>query len=116
MLTAFAINFPIALLTLGDASTAAIIAAISSVVNGLMLLHNRKIQGEIKDDVKALHTDTGERDRQIEELRSLSIERMRHILALERVIDRLEAIQFDLQQRAKRIRKGDRLSADSPIE
>jgi flagellar biosynthesis component FlhA len=76
----------------GDGSLAAIVAAVASVANGLILSRAHRTQRTIRRDLDAVVTDTETRERQIAELRSLSMERLRHISRLARVADRLETM------------------------
>lgn len=78
---------------LGDSSLAALIAAGASLVNGFILIRAQRTQKEIKSEVVFIKDDTIERRSQIGELRSLSVERMRHIQRLERIAERMESAE-----------------------
>lgn len=83
---------------------AAIIAAISSLINTLILFRARATQEEVKREVKKVTRDTDARAMQIEELRSLSVQRMNHIYTLERLADRLESALTDTAELEKRVK------------
>jgi hypothetical protein len=103
---------------IGDQSAAAIIAAVASTANAYILLRARRTQREIHQDVNRVCSDTDARAVQIEELRSLSVERNRHILRLERISERLEAVDFEalnaIAESASR--RGGRRRYDPPAE
>jgi hypothetical protein len=81
-----------AFIRFGDQAAAAFIAAVASVVNAVILVRVRGAQRHIHGDIMDVKGDTDRRERQIEELRSLSVERNRQIVRFERLADRLEVL------------------------
>jgi hypothetical protein len=81
-----------AMIHFGDQTIAAFIAAVASVVNAVILVRVRGAQRHIHDDIMDVKGDTDRRESQIEELRSLYIERNRQIVRFERLADRFEVL------------------------
>lgn len=102
----------------GDSSTsviaAAIIAAVASIVNALILTSVRNQQSTIKSQqttirrhVERMSDLDQERDSQIVQLRVLSLERERQIAVLETIAARMAGHMDRLETREKRVRNGD---------
>jgi hypothetical protein len=96
-------------LRFGDQSVAAAIAALASVLNAIILLRVRRAQDHIHTDIDAVASDTERRGQQISELRSLSVERNRQLMTMERIADRFESL-------VPESRPGGRRDSDPPAE
>lgn len=94
----------LAVIHFGDSSIAAVIAALASIFNAYMVIHAHGVQSEIRGDLKEVANDTRVRGQQIIELRSLSVEREKQINRLDRIADRLAALDVqELSHSVKRI-------------
>jgi hypothetical protein len=103
VMAVIAVTAAFAAVQLGDQTVAAFVAAVASVVNALILVRVRGAQRHIHSDIMVVKNDTDLREDQIEQLRSLSVERNRQIVRLERLADRMEVLAPQSRKGGRRV-------------